>query len=270
LRIGIIGCGFIGTTIGAALDQFEEVEEVNLLDVSYEASVRLAASLRKARLFAVEDFQHFLSSSDLIVEAASQEAVAQYGARILASGADLMLMSVGALVDDNLWKTLSDTARNRGTRIFVPSGAISGLDGLGAASNADIESISLTVRKPPQGLSLPSQLKHLSGKLMGLNEPLVLFEGTAREAVQLFPKNVNVAAAIAISGVGFDRTTVKVIADPTVTRNRHLIEARGRFGEMRVEMLNSPSTTNPRTSYLAPLSAVAMIRKIISGIFIGS
>jgi aspartate dehydrogenase len=258
MRIGIIGCGFIGKTIGASLDRMSEVSEVNLLDKSYEETVNLAPMIKKARIFTIEELSAFIGSSDLIVEAASQEAVFQYGHSIVSAGKDLMILSVGALSNDVFWKDLTGTALRKNARIFVPSGAVSGIDGIGAAIVAGIDCIVLTVRK------------HLSARLMDLKEPLVLFEGTAREAVRLFPRNVNVAATIAVAGIGFDRTMVNVIADPVITRNSHTIEVRGRFGEMTVEMSNTPSTSNPRTSYLAPLSALAMIKKIATGVYIGS
>jgi aspartate dehydrogenase len=270
MRIGIIGCGFIGKTIGASLDRMSEVSEINLLDKSYEETVNLAPMIKKARIFTIEELSAFIEASDLIVEAASQEAVFQYGHSIVTAGRDLMILSVGALGNDVFWKDLTGTALRKKARIFVPSGAVSGIDGIGAAIVAGIDCIVLTVRKPPKGLSLPEELKHLSARLMDLKEPLVLFEGTAREAVRLFPRNVNVAATIAVAGIGFDRTMVNVIADPVITRNSHTIEVRGRFGEMTVEMSNTPSTSNPRTSYLAPLSALAMIKKIATGVYIGS
>lgn len=270
MRIGIIGCGFIGKTIGATLDTMPEVSEVNLIDKSYEETVNLAPGIKKARIYTIEELSSFIECSDLVIEAASQEAVFQYGHGIVGAGKDLMILSVGALSNDHFWKDITETAQRKRARIFVPSGAVSGIDGIGAAVVAGIDHIVLTVRKPPKGLSLPEELKDLSSSLKTLKEPLVLFEGSARDAVRLFPKNVNVAATIAAAGIGFDRTIVKVIADPVITRNSHTIEVRGRFGDMTVEMSNTPSTSNPRTSYLAPLSALAMIRKIVTGVYIGS
>ena len=139
-----------------------------------------------------------------------------------------------------------------------------------AVSEAEIECVTLTVIKHPHGLSLPASLHHLSSKLVQLEKPLVIFEGSAKDAVSMFPKNVNVAAIISLAGIGFERTRVKVVADPNATRNRHKLEVRGRFGEMKVEMMNQPSTTNPRTSYLAPLSAIATITRILKGISFGT
>jgi len=270
MNVGILGCGFIGTTIGGSLDQNPEVDEIYLLDSNYEATVHLAGVLKKGRIKREFDIDEFIDVSDLVVEAASQAAVKEVGPRVLEAGKDLMIMSVGALVEDDLWKRLKETAKGKECRIHIPSGAIAGIDGIISASIADIDCITLTVRKPPKGLSLPSSLHEKSTLLSELREPLVLFEGSAREAVKVFPKNVNVAATIALAGIGFDRTRVRMIADPSVSSNMHTIEVRGRFGEMKVEMFNHPSTTNPRTSYLAPLSAIASLDRIITGINIGN
>lgn len=270
MKIGIIGCGFIGTTIAGALDLKDEVEEIHLIDLDFENTADLSSKLSKGIAHPIDDMDGFTDASELVVEAASQEAVSSLLPDIVAKDKDIMILSVGALVDDQLWSGLKKTARVNGSRIYIPSGAIAGVDGIYSGSMADIDCITLTVRKPPRGLSLPSSMAHLAGELKNLSEPLTLFEGNAREAVKMFPKNVNVAATIAISGIGFDRTEVKIIADPGVQRNKQMIEVRGRFGEMRIEMKNQPSTTNPRTSYMAPLSAIAVIEKLLSGVFIGN
>ncbi|MFW3146052.1 MAG: aspartate dehydrogenase [Thermoplasmatota archaeon] len=270
MKVGIIGCGFIGTTISGALDQMERIETLNLLDIDYERSIDLSSKLEKGFVFKIDDYQDFLEASDLIVEAASQKVVVEMIPEAVRRGRDVMILSVGALVDDELWEAIRKEAAVKGSKVFIPSGAVSGIDGIFSASKADIECITLTVRKPPAGLSLPPSMHERSAELKSMKGALTLFDGSAREAVREFPKNVNVAATVALAGIGFDRTRVVIIADPSVQRNRQTIEVRGRFGEMKIEMMNQPSTTNPRTSYLAPLSAVAMIEKLISGVYIGN
>ncbi|MGA1822080.1 MAG: aspartate dehydrogenase [Thermoplasmatota archaeon] len=270
MKIGIIGCGFIGTTIGAAMQQMDGIEEIPAIDTNYDSAVEMGSKLSKVRLYRSEDLEGFIGASDLVIEAASQEAVETIGPHVVENGKDLMILSVGALVDDGLWGRLREAAERTGSRIFIPSGAIAGIDGIFAGSMADIECITLTVTKPPKGLTLPPSMYDRSQELANIGEPITMFDGSAREAVRLFPKNVNVAATIALAGIGFDRTRVKIVADPRVSRNNHKVEVRGRFGEMQVIMFNLPSTTNPRTSYMAPLSAISMIRKIISGVYIGN
>lgn len=270
MRIGIIGCGFIGTTIGGALDQMDKVSAINLLDMDFERAVQLSSRLSKGRVFRTEELDDFIHGSDMVIESASQDAVKEFMLKVMEAARDAMILSIGALVDDELWENMKVTAERTGSRILIPSGAIAGIDGIYSGSMADIDCVTLTVRKPPGGLSLPPELHHRSDELRDLKEPAVLFEGKAREAVKMFPRNVNVAATVALAGIGFDRTTVKIIADPKVQRNMQSIEVRGRFGEMKIQMMNQPSTSNPRTSYMAPLSAIAMIKKVLSGVYIGN
>jgi aspartate dehydrogenase len=270
LRIGIIGCGFIGTTIGGSVEQMEKVEAINLLDVDFQRAVQLSSRLSKGKVFRMSEMDDFVKASDMVIESASQAAVKEFMPRVLEAGKDGMILSIGALVDDELWDNLKSTAERTGSRILIPSGAVAGIDGIYSGSMADIDCVTLIVRKPPGGLSLPPELHDRSNELRDLKEPVVLFDGKAREAVRMFPKNVNVAATVALAGIGFDRTSVKIIADPRVQRNMQSIEVRGRFGEMKIEMMNQPSTSNPRTSYMAPLSAIAMIKKVLSGVYIGN
>ncbi|MBN1540218.1 MAG: aspartate dehydrogenase [Candidatus Thermoplasmatota archaeon] len=270
MRIGIVGCGFIGTTIGGALEQMEEIEVINLFDLDFEATVGLSSRLSKSVVFRSTELELLIDASDLVIEAASHTAVIDIVPKVVERGKDVMILSVGALVDDDLWNRIRDLARENCSRVYIPSGAVSGIDGIISASMADVDCVTLTVRKPPKGLSLPPELHHLSEDLRDPKEPIVLFEGNARDAVRLFPKNVNVAATVSLAGIGFDRTKVKIIADPNVQRNVQRIDMRGRFGEMQVQMENHPSTSNPRTSYMAPLSAISVIRKIVSGISIGN
>lgn len=270
MRIGILGCGFIGTTIAGAIQDMEEVEAIPLFDMDHDRTVDLSHKIRKAEVYGPEDIDKFIDASDLVVESASQQSVSTHVGEVVSRGKDAMILSVGALVDDELWEDLKAKARKNGCSIHVPSGAIAGIDGITSGSIADIDHVTLTVRKPPKGLSLPTNLLHLRDEILSAKGPVTLFEGSAREAVAIFPKNVNVAATIALAGIGFDRTKVKILADPAVTRNQHEVHVRGRFGEMVIKMFNQPSTTNPRTSYMAPLSAIASIRKILSGVNIGN
>jgi aspartate dehydrogenase len=208
LKLGIIGCGFIGTTIGGAVEQMEGITEINLIDLDYEAAVQLSSRLSKARVFRFSDMEGFVKESDLVVEAASQKAVQDLVPSVVESGTDVMIISVGALVDDELWNRIRFSAFEKACKVYVPSGAVAGIDGLFSGSMADIDCVTLTVRKPPRGLSLPPELHHLSEEMKDLKEPVVLFEGPAREAVKMFPKNVNVGATVSLAGIGFDRTLV--------------------------------------------------------------
>jgi aspartate dehydrogenase len=267
LKVGIIGCGFIGSTLANAVDDLDEVSEVALLDSTPGKAERIAASLKKGK--AVADGGGLIAGADLVVEAAGHEAVREYGPRAVEAGKDILVMSVGALVDDVLWNGLKATAHEKGCRVFLPTGGLGGIDLLKAASQAQLQDVRLVTRKPPKAFATVRYVTKKGIDLMSLNEPLVVFEGTAREAVRHFPKNVNVAATVSLAGIGFDRTKVTIIADPQMTRNYHELILEGRFGKMRCSVLNAPSTTNPQTSYIAALSPISTLKNIVKGVWIG-
>ncbi|MHB8604542.1 MAG: aspartate dehydrogenase, partial [Thermoplasmatota archaeon] len=207
------------------------------------------------------NFPIALQESDLLIEAASQTAVTQYVPPALDAGRDVILMSVGALADDTLKTRIDTAARATRRRVYIPSGAIAALDGIRAAHEAPLDHVHLTTAKPPAGFGAPAN--HITTRT-------TLYDGNAREAAKRYPKNVNVGAALALTGLGFDDTRVTVIADPTLTTNTHTIEARGAFGELRLQIHNRPFPENAATSYLAALAAIALLRKLAEPIWIGT
>jgi len=167
-------------------------------------------------------------------------------------------MSVGALADEGLFNELLEILNKTGRRIYIPSGAIAGLDGVKAAKTKGIESVELTTRKPPTELGTTT------------DKETVLYEGPAREGIKKFPKNVNVAATLSLAGVGFDRTKLRIIADPRVDKNIHEIRVKGIFGGFNIKMENLPSPNNPKTSYLAAMSAIATLKGITGAVRLGT
>ncbi|MCL4370682.1 MAG: aspartate dehydrogenase [Chloroflexi bacterium] len=207
---------------------------------------------------------------DLVIEAAAQQAARQWAPFFLEAGINMMVMSVGALVDADFLAHLLDLARRHNLQLHVPSGAIGGLDIIKAAEVGGLEEVTITTTKPPRALAgAPYVIEH-GVDLSALHEPTVIWEGPAAEAVRAFPQNVNVAASLSLAGIGPVRTRVRVVADPEATRNIHEVYARGEFGELTLRLVNLPSPTNPKTSYLAPLSAVAALRRITSPLKLGS
>lgn len=267
MDIGIIGCGFIGSTIAAAADHMDEINKIYLYDRSPYATRELRSKIRKG--VDVETVDELINKSVLVIEAASQEAVKQYGAKILEKGRDLMILSVGALVDESLWQRFMEIKKKSGARIYIPSGAIAGLDGVGAAVSSNINTVELVTTKPPEGFRGVKYLDERGIDLNSIEEPVVIFQGTAKEAVKLFPKNINVAATLSLAALGFDKTRVKIIIDPRTTRNTHEIIVKGRFGELHCKVENVPSITNPKTSYLASLAGINLLKKIVTGVWIG-
>jgi aspartate dehydrogenase len=177
-----------------------------------------------------------------------------------------MVISVGALLDH---PEIIATARARGRRLFIPSGAIAGLDGVKSACGGRISSITITTRKPPQGLEGAPYLAERGISLAGLEEEREIFSGTAREACRGFPANVNVTAAVSLAGIGPDETQVRIRAVPGLARNCHDVEVEGEFGRLAVHIENVPSE-NPRTGKLTALSIMRSIQDAADTVRIGT
>lgn len=272
-NVAIIGCGAIGGILAKAIDRGEAGENKLgwLFDLDEKQAKGLAGEVSNPPGVAGE-IEEILKDKeiDLVVEAASQEAVSEYATDILESGKDLMVLSIGAFSNDQLFKEVSAAAKNAGQRVYLPSGAILGLDGLKAVKIAGIDKVSLTTRKPPGTLATTKFVEEQKIDLSNLREPKVIFEGTAREAVEAFPESVNVAATLSLATIGFERTKVKVVADPSLDRNVHQVRVKGEAGEFTAEARNVSSPENPKTSYLAALSAIQELRDLTGAITIGT
>ncbi|MGB9960183.1 MAG: aspartate dehydrogenase [Candidatus Bathyarchaeales archaeon] len=271
LNVSLIGCGSIGKVLAHAIDE-GQAGNTRLLMVYDHAAEKAKALSQKLRYKPkiAEKFDELLENKDveLVIEAASQEAVKAYAVKILKAGKSLMVMSAGALVDSNLVGEISRVAREKGLKVYIPSGAIAGLDGLKASTIGKVESVTLTTRKPLEGLRDNQFFKEKHGeKILG---PTLVYEGPAIEACKLFPANVNVAATLSLAGIGAEKTMVKIIADPSIKRNIHEVEVEGEFGRFKVHVENVPSADNPKTSYLAALSAIATLKKITEPLVVGT
>lgn len=255
MNLGIIGCGAIGTDVAKAADKMDEISKIYLFDIKTDVAEKLCNFLKKAEIKPVNDF---INVVDVVFEAASQSAVEEYAEEILNAGKDLVIMSVGSLLDDKFKKKIEEIAKQKRCKIYLPSGAVCGIDGVLSASVDLIDEVTLVTTKPPESL----------GKKV--DKRTIIFNGNARDAVKKFPTNINVAASLSLAGIGFDKTKVQIVADPVVTRNSHKILAHGKFGRLRAEVENMPNPSNPKTSYMASLSAIATLKRILNPIQIGA
>ena len=263
-RIGLLGCGAIGTQIALAIDSGKITATLtHVYDYSKDASNSLIEKLNNKPI--IVENPHLLSSNplDIIVEAASQDAVRDVGLSVLQNKKDLMIMSVGALLDESIYDILSDACKDFKKTIFLPSGAIAGLDGIKAVQN-ELESLTITTTKHPRSLKGAKFFENSDIALDSLDSKTIIFQGTANEAVSLFPANINVAALLSLTGLGSDKTKVTIVADPDTDKNTHHIEASGSFGKMNFTIENFPDPNNPKTSRLAILSAIETLRKYCS------
>lgn len=263
-KVGLLGCGAIGTQIALAIDSGKIPAKItHVFDVSKEASSKLVEKL--ANKPEIVENSHLLSSNpiDIVVEAASQDAVKDVALSVLQNKKDLMIMSVGALLDESVYEILSEACKDFKKTIYLPSGAIAGLDGIKSVQD-ELTSISITTRKHPRSLKGAKFFENSDINLDTLNSETIIFQGTAKEAVSLFPANINVAALLSLTGIGSEKTKVKIVADPSTDKNTHHIEASGAFGKMIFTIENYPDPNNPKTSRLAILSAIETLRKYCS------
>ena len=205
-----------------------------------------------------------------VVEAASHEAVRQHLVALLEARVSVIVLSAGALADDRLRATAERAARASGAMLYVPSGGIGGLDALKSACVAGVDSVSIRVAKPPAAWKNIPYVDAMGLDLDRLASARTLFEGPAREGVPHFPQNVNIAAVLAMAGIGFDRTRMEVVADPALTRNTHTIRVSGKTGDITVVLENVPSPDNPKTAWLACYSALAALRSLDSRVRYGT
>lgn len=266
LKIGLLGVGAIGRTIATAIDQKQlEAELVALSDQDRARAEALSSELSSRP--PVVSIEEMIERCDLAVEAASQAALPEFVPKALARGRDMLIMSVGGLLGREEWFR---EAEKKGCRIYVPSGAIAGLDGIKSASIGRIESAELTSRKPVAALRGSKYVVDRGIQLENLKTDTVIFEGLAEEAARAFPATSNVAASLRLAVDPSAPVRVRIVAVPGGNENVHEIRVQGEFGKLFVKVENVPSKSNPRTSQLAAFSAIATLKNLTRSLRVGT
>ena len=263
MRVGIIGGGTIARLLlhHIRTGEIGEGEVVAIVGRSHASKgSELAAEFRVPFVTGVS--QLLTRGPEVVVEAASHEAVRTFGPPVLSAGLTLIVLSGGALADDALREMLGAIATQHGGLLYVPSGGIGGLDALKAACIAGVDEVTIAVTKPAAAWKGIPYVERLGIDLDHLGGPTTLYEGPARAGVPHVPANVNIAAVLSLAGIGLDRTRLRAVADPKLVHNTHYIEVRGKTGNISIKLENVPSAENPKTALLACYSALAALRTL--------
>jgi len=267
-NISIIGCGAIGSELALSVDRMmiENVTISSLLDIKLENAEILKSKLSNNNPLIFHGFSEYIKSDnfkdvDIVVEAASQHALTSYLNSIISMKKDVLVMSVGAFANPEFFSQIIKNVEKNDINLYLPSGAIAGIDAIKSVRSS-ISYVTITTTKNPNSLKDSPFFKKTNLKIDSIKKRTLIFEGSAIEAVQNFPANVNVAALLGLAGIGIEKTKVNVIADPSLRINKHEIKVIGKFGELIVRVKNVPSPTNPKTSYLAILSVIETLRSI--------
>jgi aspartate dehydrogenase len=252
----LIGCGAIGLEVTKRLVDDPEVRiEQILVRPGKEEAVSGDLSNGVRVISSIDDLDPM---PDFVLECASHEAVSEFGPYFLEQGIDFGVISIGALSDSALFDKLEAASLKGDSQLYLVPGAIGGMDALAAAGAESLEEVIYTSRKPP--LSWTGTPAEDEFDLAGMTEATVIYQGSARQAAKLYPKNANVAATIALAGLGFEDTQVTLVADPGAKGNTHHFEARGSFGELDVTIVGNPLPSNPKSSALTAFSAVRALK----------
>lgn len=270
LKIGIVGCGAIGSSLAKfiATGLSTQAKLSGLYDIDRAKSDKLSRLISKSSSLAVGGLGDLIARSDLIIEAASASGAWKIASCALKEGRDVMIMSAGGMV--SCFGRLRLLAEKNKARVYIPSGAIAGIDAVKAAGMGGIKTITLTTYKNPYSFKGVKYIESRGINLKRIKKDTVLFCGPAKEAVRHFPQNINVAAVLSLAGAGPGKTIVKIIASPRTKKNIHEIRVESSAGNIIARTENVLHPQNPRTSYLAVLSAMAALRQIMEPVRIGT
>lgn len=268
VRVGILGCGAIGSRIAKSIKLECEASAyvAALFDINPAKSANLSKFIPQKNIIK-KSYHELLQAADLIVEAVNAPDTHELIRQALLAKKDVLVMSVGKFIDS---ESILKLAHKQGARFLIPSGAIAGLDAIKAAALGKIYQIILTTRKPIYGFADNAYVQARRINLSQIKKETILFDGNVKEAVKCFPQNINVAATIALASGCKDKLRIRISTSPEFKVNSHEIEVTGEFGRMVTKTENVVCPDNPKTSYLAVLSAVVTLKQYFEGVTIGT
>ncbi|MBP6018575.1 MAG: aspartate dehydrogenase [Burkholderiaceae bacterium] len=266
LKIAMIGCGAIGAAMLELLkaDTGLVITAIVVPERSIATAKALTAKLGSMAQV-LSNVPH--DNIDLVIEVAGHAAIEQHVLPALQRGIPCIIVSIGALSASGVLERLEAAALAGGAQAQLVAGAVGAIDALAAARVGGLDYVRYTGRKPPHAWKGTPAEQHVD--LDTVTDETVIFEGSAREAASLYPKNANVAATVSLAGLGLDQTQVRLLADPSVSDNVHTVEATGAFGQFELTMRNKPLASNPKTSALTVYSAVLALRNRVAGVYVG-
>ena len=268
IRVGILGCGAIGSRIAKSIKT--QCNDHAVVSALFDINPAKAQNLQKhipQKNVVKKSYQELLANSDLVVEAVNAPDTHQLVRSALLAKKDVLVMSVGKFIEG---ESILKLAQKQGVRVIIPSGAIAGIDAIKAASLQRIDRITLTTRKPIYGFADNAYVQQRRINLSQIKKETILFDGNVREAVKCFPQNINVAATIALASNAKDKMRIRIATSPEFKVNSHEIEVVGEFGRLTTKTENVVCPDNPKTSYLAALSAVRTLKEYFQGVKIGT
>jgi len=271
VKVGLLGCGTIGQFF---LDCYQngKLPDAELIAVCVRNENSQGIDKAKAMgLTVITDAKKFVDmGAEVVIESASHAAVEIYGEYLLSNGVTMIPMSLGSLVDPQLLERMTAAAEKGNSQLIVPSGGIGALDAMQAAMVPGVESVRMITRKAPVAWKHIEYVEQMGWDLDNMTEPTLLFDGPAKDCVKKFPQNINIAAALSLATIGFEKTQITIYADPGVKYNTHQIIITGPTGKMTLLFENTPVPTYPRTTYLACTSVVAALQRYTSHYRIGT
>lgn len=259
LKVAVGGFGAIGKAVAAALDKGIAGLELVAVSARDGAAARAHMQASFSRVYEVLPLDQLAAQADVVVECCPAHLLETVARPALEAGRIVIVISVGALLAN---AHLKDIAEQTGGRILVPSGALLGLDAVQAAAEGTIESVTMITRKPPNGLKGAPAIERLGLDLDAVTEPVKCYEGSAHDAIEGFPANLNVAVALGLAGIGTRRTRLEVWADPTVQRNTHTIHVVSDSADLTLKIENIPSDENPKTGKITALSIISTLKRL--------